>query len=197
MRKHFAVWTSLLLVLFVFTACNIKGKDTPAIINQNVIQVKEFEVSTDLHDDNTVAKGNIYVIKNDSRVKLNIVAAIAIGEHDWGGVFFYFPEGWNIVSALSSFPDGSSNESGYNAAIWNTPDTESEWKSYVEIGHELSQTPIGGGTGTVSIELISDENNSISDGFELLVSVGSELKDGMPIVGTSSTSLQLEIGSAE
>lgn len=197
MRKYFAVWASLLLVLFVFTGCNGKVKDVPATINQNVIQVKEFEVSTDLSDDNTVAKGNIYAIKNDNSVKINILAAISIGDRDWGGVFFYIPEGWNIASVLSSFPDGSGNESGYNAAIWNTSDTESEWKSYVEIGHELNQTPTGGGTGTVSIELTSDKNNSLSDDFSLLVSVGSELKDGVPVVGTSSTSVQLEIDSAQ
>lgn len=197
MRKHFAAWTSLQLVLFIFTACNGEGKDIPTTINQNVIQVKEFEVSTDLPNDNTVAKGNIYSIKNDRSVKINILAAISIGEHDWGGVFFYIPEGWNIVSALSSFPDGSGSESSYNAAIWNTFDTESEWKSYVEIGHELNQTPIGGGTGTVSIELTSDENNLLPDGFSLLVSVGSELKDGVPVVGTSSTFVHLEIYSAK
>lgn len=124
-----------------------------------------------------------------------IVASIIIGENDWGGVSFLIPAGWNISSALSSFPNGSGNEASNYAAIWNTSDTESEWKSFVEIGRNHSQMPIGGGEGTVFLELIRDKNAAISNGFSLLVSVGSELKDGIPVVGTASTSVGIDFGS--
>ena len=110
-------------------------------------------------------------------------------------VSFLIPAGWNISSALSSFPNGSGNEASNNAAIWNTADTESEWKSFMEIGRKHSRTFTGGGEGTVFLELISDENASASENFSLLVSVGSELKDGVPVVGIASTSVEIDVGS--
>lgn len=193
MKKTFTIFASLLLALFAIPGCSSKDKDNSAAINPNIIQVKEFEVSTELPDANTVAKGNVYVQKKHDKISVAIVASIIIGENDWGGVSFYIPQGWNIANALSSFPDGSGSEASHNAAIWNTADTKSEWESYVEIGRNHSQTPTSGGEGTVFLELTRDENSAISDGFSLLVSVGSALKDGAPVVGTASTSVQLDI----
>lgn len=201
MKKYFIIWILflLLLALFSFTALtNEEEKNSAAMIDQDLVQIKEFEVSTGLPDSNTVAKGNVYVQKSQDQTRITVVSSIVIGENDWGGVSFYIPKGWSISSALSSYPDGSSSDAtSNNATIWNTADTESEWKSYVEIGRSRTQTPTGGGTGTVFLELISDENTSISDGFPLLVSVGSEIKDGVPIVGTASTSVKLDIDPAE
>ena len=192
--KKYMIMGAIIAVLILLTACGSnKETDAAVKINQDTLQIKDFEVSTDLVDSNTVAYGNVYVRKSDDDIIITLVASIVIGENDWGGVSFYIPQGWNISNALSSYPDGSSVKSDNNAVILSTTDTTSEWKSYVEIGHELNQTPTGGGTGTVFIELTSDENTSISDGFSLLVSVGSELKDGAPIVGTASTSIQLDI----
>lgn len=147
-----------------------------------------------LPDSNTVAKGNVYVQNSHDNVRIMVVASIIIGENDWGGVSFLIPAGWNISNALSSFPNGSGNEAGNNAAIWNTADTESEWKSCVEIGRNHSRKPTGGGEGTVFLELIRDKNASASESFSLLVSVGSELKDGVPVVGTASTSVEIDVG---
>lgn len=196
MKKHTIVWMLLFLFLFSLAACSSnKGKDSLATINQNTIQVKEFEVSTELPNSNTVTKGNVYVQNSHDNVRITIVASIIIGENDWGGVSFLIPARWNISSALSSFPNGSGNEASNNAAIWNTADTESEWKSFVEIGRNHSRTLTNGGEGTVFLELIRDENASISEKFSLLVSVGSELKDGVPVVGTVSTSVEIDAGS--
>lgn len=196
MKKHTILWMLLFLSLFSLAACSSnKGKDSLATINQNTIEVKEFEVSTELPDSNTVAKGNVYVQNSHDNVRITIVALIIIGENDWGGVSFLIPAGWNISSALSSFPNGSGNEASNNAAIWNTVDTESEWKSFVEIGRNHSRTLTGGGEGTVFLELIRDENASVSENFSLLVSVGSEIKDGVPVVGTASTSVEIDAGS--
>jgi|LSQX01.3.fsa_nt_gb hypothetical protein len=196
MKKHAILWTLLFLALFSLTACSSnKGKDSYTTMNENIIQVKEFEVSTELLNSNTVAKGNVYVQNSHDKVRITIVASIIIGENDWGGVSFYIPVGWNISSALSSFPDGSGNKASDNAAIWNTSDSESEWKSFVEIGRNHSQTPTGGGKGTVFLELTHDENTAISDGLSLLVSVGSEVKEGVPVVGTESTSIEIDFNS--
>ncbi len=194
MKKHTILCMLLFLSLFSLAACSSnKEKDSSTKINQNTIQIKEFEVSTELSDSNTVAKGNVYVQNSHDNVRITIVASIIIGENDWGGVSFLIPAGWNISSALSSFPYGSGNEASNNAAIWNTADTESEWKSFVEIGQNHSQTPTGGGEGTVFLELTRDENAAISDDFSLLVSVGSELTEGVPVVGTVSTSVEIDV----
>lgn len=98
-------------------------------------------------------------------------------------VSFLIPAGWNISSALSSFPNGSGNEASNNAAIWNTADTESEWKSFVEIGRKHSRTFTGGGEGTVFLELISDENASYLRIFHYWFRLALNLKTEYLLLG--------------
>lgn len=90
-----------MLALFSLTACS--SKEEKAFKNQNTLQIKEFEVSTDLPDANTVTQGNVYVQNSNDDITIIVVASIEIGENDWGGVQFYFPEGWNVTRALSSY----------------------------------------------------------------------------------------------
>lgn len=190
MKRHAIIWMVSLLVLFSVTACSVK-QDAAAQINRDTVLIKPFAVSTNLPGANTTAHGDVYVQKTKDDLIITVAASVEIGEHDWGGVQFYIPHGWTVSRALASYPGGSGTEAGANAAIWHTADTGSKWKSYVEIGHDSGQKPTGGGTGTVLIE-ISAENTNPPDAFSLLVSVGSELKDGVPVVGTASTLVEID-----
>lgn len=197
MKKYFVIWILLLIIVFFIMACSNKDSDTRININRDIVQIKEFEVSTNLSFSNTVVQGNAYVQNKQDHIEIIIIASIVIGENDWGGVAFYIPKGWDITSALSSYPDVSGNEAENNARIWYTAGEEREWGNFVEIGHELNQTPTGGGTGTVLIELTSNKDNVKFNVFSFLVSVGSEMKDGIPVVGKTSTLVEIGINATE
>lgn len=83
--------------------------------------------STELPDSNTVATGNVYVQNVQGQMKATIIAAVVIGEDDWGGVSFYIPKGWNVLSVLSSYPnEDNKDKANSNASVWNTNDSEAE-----------------------------------------------------------------------
>lgn len=198
MKKYCVVWLMFLFVLLILTACGINNKtgNNAITVNQDIAHIKEFEISTELPDSNTVAKGNVYIQNAQGQTKATIIAAVVIREDDWGGVSFYVPKGWNISNVLSSYPDESNKgEANNNASIWNTNDSEAEWDSFVEIGRnpERLPSPTGGGTGTVVIEAISDKDVSTPDKFSLLVSVGSEFRNGNPVVGVEQTTVEIDI----
>lgn len=200
MKKYYII--QLALVLFLLTACGINNEtgDSAITVNQDIIQIKEFAISTELPDYNTVAKGNVYIQNVQGQMKATITAAVVIGEDDWGGVSFYIPKGWNISNVLSSYPDESNKgKADDNASVWNTKDSEAQWVSFVEIGRnpERLPSPTGGGTGTVVIEVISNKDVSTPDKFSLLVSVGSEFRDGNPVVGTEQTMIEIDIDSTQ
>lgn len=196
MKKYYII--QLALVLFLLTACGANNEtgNNAMTVNQDIIQIKEFEISTELPDSNTVAKGNVYIQNVRGQMKATIIAAVIIGEDDWGGISFYIPRGWNILEVLSSFPDErNKGKANYNSSVWNTKDSEAQWVSFVEIGRNPERLPssTGGGTGTVVIETMSDKDVSTPDKFSLLVSVGSELRDGNPIVGVEHTTVEIDI----
>jgi len=195
MKKHIIVGMLLVFALFILSSCaNDKGNYDNSAINNDIVQIKEFEVSTQLSESNTMAKGTVYIRGDDNSVNVTVVAAVEIGKEDWGGVLFYIPEGWTISNVLSSYPEKSDLDAARNnVAIWITADEESEWKSFIEIGRDRTYTPTGGGTGTVVLNLTCDEKIIKQESLKLLISVGSEEKDGKYIVGIASSLIQIDM----
>lgn len=193
--KQLAVGILLVLALFFSTSCNNdKSNDENTAINNNIVRIEEFEVSTQHSESNTTAKGTVYVRGNENSVDVTVVAAVEIGKEDWGGVSFYIPEGWTIANVLSSYPERSDLDTVCNnAAIWNTADAESKWKSFIEIGRDRTYIPTGGGTGTVVLDLTCEGKTGKHDSLNLLISVGSEEKDGKRIVGIASTLVEIDL----
>ena len=198
MKKFSFICSLILLISLLLTACTKQERaaaNTP--VNENLLQVENFNISTNLAADNTSAMGDIYFQKTAERITVTILASINIGANDWGGVGFYIPKGWDISNILSSYPDGNIPNDKIEAVIWSTEDTDSPWDSYLEIGHEYNQQPTGGGKGTVLLELVNNVNNIDVDSFALMVTVGSEMQNGIPIIGTNSLTIETELPSTD
>jgi len=192
-KKNIVVGIVLLLALFVLSSCKNEGNDQNTTINNNIVQIKEFEVSTQTLESNTTAKGTVYIQNDDNSVDVTVVASVEIGKKDWGGVLFYIPEGWTVSNILSSYPERNDLDmASNNVAVWNTADVESEWKSFVEIGRDRTYTPTGGGIGTVVLNLTCDEKTVKRDSLNLLVSVGSKEEDGKHIAEIASSLIEID-----
>lgn len=197
--KKFSFICGLILVISpLLTACaKQEGVTVNNPVNQNLLQVENFNISTDLATDNTSAVGDIYFRKTAERITVTILVSINIGANDWGGVAFYIPKGWDISNILSSYPDVNIPNKKSEAVIWSTEDADSPWGSYIEIGHEHNQQPTGGGKGTVLLELVNNENNIDAVSFALMVTVGSEIQNGIPSIGTNSLTIETELPSTD
>lgn len=198
MKKFSFICSLILLISLMLTSCaKQEGATVNPPVNQNLLQVKTFTISTDLAADNTSAVGDIYFQKTAEHINVTILASINIGANDWGGVSFYIPKGWDISNILSSYPDVNIPNKKSETVIWSTEDADSPWGSYIEIGHEHNQQPTGGGKGTVLLELVNNADNIDAASFTLMVAVGSEMQNGIPIIGTNSLTIETELPSAD
>ena len=102
MKKFCFICCMLLLIALLLAGCIQDMATTNTPINQNLLQVKNFNISTDLATDNTSAVGDIYFQKSADHITVTILASINIGANDWAGVSFYIPKGWEISNILSS-----------------------------------------------------------------------------------------------
>ncbi len=197
MKKFCFICCMLLLIALLLAGCIQDMATTNTPINQNLLQVKNFNISTDLATDNTSAVGDIYFQKSADHITVTILASINIGANDWGGVSFYIPKGWEISNILSSYPDDNMASEKSEAVVWSTEDADYLWDSYIEIGHDYNQQPTGGGKGTVLLELVNNENNSDADSFTLMVTVGSDMQNDSAIIGTNTLTIEIDIPPTE
>ena len=89
MKKFSFICSLILLISLLLTACTKQERaaaNTP--VNENLLQVENFNISTNLAADNTSAMGDIYFQKTAERITVTILASINIGANDWGGVGF-------------------------------------------------------------------------------------------------------------
>lgn len=197
MKKFCFICCMLLLIALLLAGCIQDMATTNTPINQNLLQVKNFNISTDLATDNTSAVGDIYFQKSADHITVTILASINIGANDWAGVSFYIPKGWEISNILSSYPDDNMASEKSEAVVWSTEDADYLWDSYIEIGHDYNQQPTGGGKGTVLLELVNNENNSDADSFTLMVTVGSDMQNDSAIIGTNTLTIEIDIPPTE
>ena len=197
MKKFCFICCMLLLIALLLAGCIQDMATTNTPINQNLLQVKNFNISTDLATDNTSAVGDIYFQKSADHITVTILASINIGANDWAGVSFYIPKGWEISNILSSYPDDNMASEKSEAVVWSTEDADYLWDSYIEIGHDYNQQPTGGGKGTVLLELVNYENNSDADSFTLMVTVGSDMQNDSAIIGTNTLTIEIDIPPTE
>ncbi|MNG03730.1 hypothetical protein D3C84_868210 [compost metagenome] len=66
-------------------------------------------------------------------------------------------------------------------------ESESPWKTWVEVGRNRFYQITGGGVGTVVIDLIHDNKGTeVPEIFELGIEVGSKEEGGSKVMGTDS-----------
>lgn len=69
-----------------------------------------------------------------------------------------------------------------------------EWRNKVEVGVTNLQNPAGGGSGMIIIDLVSDSKTILpSENFNIMVSVGSDTKDGVRSIGVNSIKIPISV----
>ena len=187
----------LLGILIVVSSCGYSSQhsNNDIVANDDIIQLKGFSVRADSSSMMTSAKGTVYVRGKDKPESVQIIAYIQIDPNDWGGVSFSFTDGWSITGITSSYPEKDTHVVPKDFVDrWTTADSEVEWNKFVEIGRDRSYVPTGGGTGTVVIDLLPDENNLQNNTtFRCLVGVGAHEKNGVKIVNPDYITVELPL----
>lgn len=185
--------TLIIITMLIYGCHKNNSLEDRAPVNDDLIQVKTFSVSSDSTQLNTSAKGAIFVKgTEDVPEQIQIVAQIEVDPDDWGGVAFYIPKKWDIESIESSYPDSDNAKSSGYTSTWITASDEYEWNKYIEIGRSSSYEPTGGGAGTIVIDLVTnnDEVNQ-SDKFNIMIAVGSDEKNGAKIFGRDNIKVEI------
>ncbi|NWL89445.1 hypothetical protein DMN77_17980 [Paenibacillus sp. 79R4] len=192
MRNKTSYIVGLILLIAIVAAVVVwqsnQEKLYDAKANVNLVQIKKFHISSDSTELKTFAEGTMFVQgSNGSAEQVQIVAQIEVDPNDWGGVAFYIPHDWYISEITSSFPEKSALKPLDYMSRWTTADTDSKWRAWVEIGRDRSYKPIGGGKGTIVIDVVPDKKmNPSAELFNLGIEVGSAEKDGQKLMGTDS-----------
>lgn len=172
----------VLAIIFVFlftsimSACEQNDKSMKKIItNEKILSSKEFQVTSTSTDLQTSINGTVFLSGENGEIDhAQIVSMIEIDLNDWGGIVFYTPKNWNISKITSSYPEkNDGKDPKHYEDTWSTENPKADFNKRIEIGTNR-YTPTGGGKGTVVIELdASEEIETTSDTFNILVGVGS------------------------
>jgi hypothetical protein len=165
---------SALLVFAALKSFSSDSKNASEYIqpNEGVVSFKDFYVSSNSTNLNTFARGTIFVEKDESdNYTAQIVAWIDIDPMDWGGISFTLPFGWEVAKITCSYPDTSAN-----IVTWESSNDDfDKWHQIVEIATSHVESPSGGGSGSIVIELAtSPKGQEPSKALEIMVGVGSD-----------------------
>jgi hypothetical protein len=167
-------------------------------INENYIKAQNFYVYAESTDLSTSISGTIVVMGKDGIADhARIVATIEIDPEDFGGISISVPVGWRIESIMSTYPQGKDIDPvNFISEIYTAEEDfhEPNYNECILIGKgNLGKPPAGGGgTGMVIIELDATEDAS-KDIFDTLVTIGSEKRNGVDIVGTDYKTIEINL----
>lgn len=164
------------IIITVIVAYNMQDdkKDDDVQINENVLSHDYFSIVYEPTE--TYSNGSYFIIEENGQLKMKIIADINVGAEDFGGISFNFIEGFKVTDITCDFGDGPISK---HVSLWTTGDHDKDITSYVEIEKGIGTQPIGGGTGTVEIEL------EIAKGIEnpyFLIGVGSMISDNGTVI---------------
>ena len=200
MKYFLAIIITLTLVTMRLSGCNyIQDNFSNVIINEKIIQSKSFIVNSESTEFETSVRGTVFISGTKGIPEhAQIVAFIEIDPKDLGGVSFYLSDSWHISNITSSIPEDENEKIPEDfVSIFETGSTTVEWNKEIRIGAGIF-TPIGGGKGTIIIELDANkETMSTSDTFSMLVGVGSEEKNGVRILYPNFEHIEIPIEKKE
>jgi hypothetical protein len=183
------------IVIFQLSSRQEKFSDNTAV-NEEVVKIRNFSVSSDSTDLKTSAKGTVFVTGDEGIPKhVRIVASIVIDPNDWGGVAFSIPDKWYISNIISSYPVNETQSIPEEfVSTWTTAETEVEWRARIEVGKSSSYKPTGGGSGTIVIDIAPDKNAiHQSETFNIAIAVGSDERGSIKIVGPDFIEVPISI----
>ncbi len=139
MHKQFIMTVfclALVLMSGLLPACGGSGC-VEQVTNRDVINFRNFTLDTAEVGLTTRAEGTVFVhgdLDKPDAITVQIAIFVEIDPEDWGGVNFYFPEGWKVTHINSSLVE--INESYYSnlASVWTSGQPEEGGKNMVFIG---------------------------------------------------------------
>jgi hypothetical protein len=173
--KYLSVLVIIFLIGLIALSCHNPTIPSPSS-NNDVINYKDFFLSAEKVNLNTLTRGTIFVrgdIKKPEAVRILISAWVEIDTADWGGVSFNIPQGWEVNSIISDYPQGNSKPENYIATL-QTESPNEQYQRIIEIGctrHGAAEPQ--GGEGNVLIEL-APKSSELPENFETIIGVGSE-----------------------
>ncbi|WP_179090443.1 hypothetical protein [Paenibacillus sp. FSL R7-0337] len=164
------------------------------VVNNGVVATKQFSIRSKTAQQNTSATGSIFVWGEKAVAKhMRIVASFEIDPKDFGGMTIYIPKKWYITNILSDYPENQKT-SLQPFASETDMNLGNEWRNKVEVGVTNLQNPAGGGSGMIIIDLVSDSKTILpSENFNIMVSVGSDTKDGVRSIGVNSIKIPISV----
>jgi hypothetical protein len=197
----FAVLITIVTTIIIQLSSKEEKPFHDTVVNEKIVQAKSFSVNSDSTDLNTSAKGTVFIRGDEGMVEyIQIVASIEIDPNDWGGVAFYIPDKWYISNIISSYPENETQSipADYVATVTNVESNSHEWRAWIEVGTDHSWRPTGGGTGTVVIDIVPDQNAiQPSETFNIGVAVGSDERNGIKVSHPDSIKVPISLTDNE
>lgn len=196
MKKIYGLFIAIILIMSTvfFFGCESKNINSETKANENIMKIKDFMVRTDSTNLNTSVKGSIFVKGAEGIPEhIQIVAHIEVDKDDWGGVVFYIPKKWQVSNIVSSYSaNGSQATPEENIATFHTKAEKYDWYKFIEVGRNRNHIATGG-TGSIVIDLIPIKNEiKQSEKYNITVAVGSDERNGVKIIETDSTSIEIQ-----
>jgi len=187
----FALGISAVLILAGFYYAT---HDERYLFWQTVETVKFY-----LKDNNTgsIFVGTLFAQTNGELKRIILIGWVNITELDFGGALVGIPHGWRLISAETNYRDRNlTNISDWmDILVTEDPTSSVRYRIFVgPAGHGIPiQHPCGGGTGSVFVELVPEEDSS---SLTLRLGVGSSFKvleDGRKLLVLATTSKNVTI----
>ena len=191
----FALGISAVLILAGFYYAT---HDERYLFWQTVEAVKFY-----LKDNNTgsIFVGTLFAQTNGELKRIILIGWVNITELDFGGALVGIPHGWRLISAETNYRDRNlTNISDWmDILVTEDPTSSVRYRIFVgPAGHGIPiQHPCGGGTGSVFVELVPEEDSS---SLTLRLGVGSSFKvleDGRKLLVLATTSKNVTIEFSE
>lgn len=164
-----------------------------AIVNDGIAVTKEFDVKTTTEGQNSWTKGTIFVWGDQGKAeRMCIVASYEIDPNDFAGLTVYIPQKWYIANILNSTREGQ--KTPLEPTTSGGGNTIDEWRIWVEVGASHGRPPLGGGSGTLVIDLVADRKAVLrSETYNVMVSVGSSLQNGIKSIGVGYLKIPISV----
>ncbi|OIJ13918.1 hypothetical protein BKP35_08355 [Anaerobacillus arseniciselenatis] len=101
---------SIIVTFLIFELASSKDLSHNSVINEEIIQIQTFNISSDSTHLQTLAKGTIFVKRTDKFPVIQIIASIDVDSNYWGGITFYIPRNWYISNIKSSYAESKTQK---------------------------------------------------------------------------------------
>jgi len=174
--KYPPILIAVILVVLTVVSCHNPIIPTPAS-NNDVINYQEFYLSVENVSLETRVCGTIYIkgdIEKSEDRRVQISAWMEIDNDDWGGIGFGLPQGWEITSITSDYPQGNPKPESYITTMSTA--SHEEIVTFISIGATKYGAPeVQGGKGSLVIELAPEEKTQeLPENFKMIIGIGSK-----------------------